>query len=334
METTTPSVAVSQETAPAVSPPIETEPLELKADVTLRDLLDAGVHFGHQTKRWNPKMRPYIFDKRNGIHLVDLTQTLARLKEAQNLLARLVSEGKSILFVGTKKQAQTTVTEVARQCGQFYVANRWLGGTLTNNRTIRKSVQRMRQIEAMERDGLFDQMPKKEVSTLRRELAKLQKNLCGIADMAEMPGALVVIDVKREANAVKEANTLGLPVIGLVDTCCDPDPVDLVIPGNDDAIRSIRVILSALGASIKQARDEFDRRRAEIRKEERPDAGSMAPEAPPAVSVGGEETPHRRPSRSAGRNGDRSAGSRPPRRSPRRANGGGTESATTPPPTV
>ncbi len=329
MEKTEPVVRTEEGTA---SEPLSTvaETLELKAEITLRDLLDAGVHFGHQTKRWNPKMRPYIFDKRNGIHLIDLTQTLVRLKAAQEFLARRVGEGKAVLFVGTKKQAQTTAAEVARLCGQFYVTNRWLGGTLTNNRTIRKSVQRMRQIEKMERDGLFEQMPKKEVATLRRELVKLQKNLCGIADMEEMPGALVVIDVKREANAVKEANTLGIPVVAVVDTCCDPDPVDLVIPGNDDAIRAIRVILSALGAAIKQAREEFDRRASEIRKEESAEGATREVVPAPAATVGSEEGGRRRrPSgRATGRNGGRSAGGRALRREAGSAEGEAASSST------
>jgi small subunit ribosomal protein S2 len=206
------------------------EPITLTESVGLRDLLDAGLHFGHQTKRWNPKMRPFIFDKRNGIHVIDLTQSLSQLQKAQEFLAGIVASGRGVLFVGTKKQAQTTVREVSKMCGQYSVTSRWLGGTLTNNRTVRNSIKRMRALEKMEKEGEFEKLPKKEVAVLRHELAKLQKNLSGIADMEQLPGAMVIVDINREANAVKEAQTLHIPVVAIVDTCCNPDPISFPIP--------------------------------------------------------------------------------------------------------
>ena len=246
-------VAAPAET-PETAAPEAAAPIELTETVTLRDLLDAGLHFGHQTKRWNPKMRPYIFDKRNGIHIIDLTQSLAQLQKAQAFLANIVASGRHILFVGTKKQAQTTVRDVASACGQFFVTSRWLGGTLTNSRTVRNSVKRMRLLEKMEQDGEFDKLPKKEVAVLRHELAKLQKNLSGIAGMDQHPGAMVVVDINREANAVKEANTLHIPVVAMVDTCCNPDPVDCLIPGNDDAIRAIKLITSRIADAVLEGK--------------------------------------------------------------------------------
>ncbi len=289
--------------APAEAVPETTEPIELKETVSIRDLLDAGLHFGHQTKRWNPKMRPFIFDKRNGIHVIDLTQSLSQLQKAQEFLAGIAASGRGILFVGTKKQAQTTVREVARQCGQFYVTSRWLGGTLTNNRTVRNSIKRMRLLEKMEKENEFDTLPKKEVAVLRHELAKLQKNLSGIADMDQLPGAMVVVDINREANAVKEANTLHVPVVAMVDTCCNPDPVDCPIPGNDDAIRAIRVVISALGAAVARANAEWTARAAELKRKRETEGGGETPART--------ETRDAKPRRERRSAGDRPGGGRP-----------------------
>lgn len=244
----------------------------LKVDI--KDLLEAGLHFGHQTKRWNPKMDPYIFGKRNGIHLIDLDKSLACIDDARKFVADVVSTGKYVLFVGTKKQAQAAMKQAAVDTGQFYVTTRWLGGTLTNNSTIRRSVKRMREIEEMETKGEFDTLSKKEIARLRHELEKLQRNLGGIADMAEMPGILFVVDIRREAIAIAEANRLNIPVVALVDTNGDPDHVDYVIPGNDDAIRSINIVTDALtevirvahAAYLKRAADEAKKRAAEEAK--------------------------------------------------------------------
>jgi small subunit ribosomal protein S2 len=235
-------------------------PVSSLTGLTLKDLLDAGLHFGHQTKRWNPKMKRYIFDKRNGIHIIDLTQTVTLIDEAAAFLRDIALSGKKILFVATKKQAQEVVKEAAVACDQFYMTERWLGGTLTNNQTIRKSVKRMRQIEAMGRNnnGVLS-IHKKEASSLRRELDKLQKNLSGVADMDSKPGALFIVDICREQNAVKEATRLGIPVVAIVDTNADPDPVEHVIPGNDDAVRGIKMIADAFANVIKAASDEYGR---------------------------------------------------------------------------
>ena len=220
--------------------------------VTIKDLLDAGVHFGHQTKRWNPKMKHYIFGKRNGIHIIDLAKCLVLLQQAMQFVLDLAKGGKTILFVGTKKQAQLAVQEAATASGQPYVTHRWLGGMLTNAATIRRSVKRMRELEAMESSGELDAMHKKEASVLRREMAKLRRNLTGVAIMNELPSALFVVDINREAIAVAEANRLGIPVVALVDTCCDPDPVNYLISGNDDAIRSIKLITGVIGEAVKR----------------------------------------------------------------------------------
>ena len=232
--------------------------------VTLKDLLDAGLHFGHQTRRWNPKMKPYIFDKRNGIHIVDLTQTIVKIEEAAAFLRDTVLNGKKILFVATKRQAQEIVGKAAAECGQFHMTTRWLGGTLTNNQTIRRSVRRMRQIEAIGKNNNGQLSPfKKEAASLRRELDKLQLSLGGIAEMEQMPGALVVFDVCREAIAVAEANRIGIPIVAVVDTNADPDPIDYVIPGNDDAIRAITLVTEAFTKVIKDANAEWSRLAAE-----------------------------------------------------------------------
>ncbi len=239
-------------------------PVSELTGITLKELIDSGLHFGHQTKRWNPKMRDYIFDKRNGIHIIDLTQTIPMIEAAAKFLRETVLSGKKVLFVATKKQAQETIKEAAESCGQYHMAERWLGGTLTNNQTIRISVKRMRQIEAMGRNnnGVLS-VHKKEASSLRRELDKLQKNLGGIADMTKMPGAIIIIDICREQNALKEAKRLNIPVVALVDTNADPDPIDYVIPGNDDAIRGIKLIADAFAKVIKSANDEYSQIAAE-----------------------------------------------------------------------
>ena len=232
--------------------------------LTLKDLLDAGLHFGHQTKRWNPKMKRYIFDKRSGIHIIDLTQTMTMIEEAAVFLRDVVLRGGRVLFVATKKQAQDVVKQAATDCNQFHMAERWLGGTLTNNQTIRKSIKRMRQIETIARNnnGVLS-VHKKEAANLRRELDKLQINLSGIADMERLPAALFIVDICRERIAVEEARRLGIPIVAVVDTNADPDPIEYVIPGNDDAIRAIKLIADAFAKVIKDASDQYSRVAAE-----------------------------------------------------------------------
>lgn len=235
----------------------------VRSDLNVQDLLDAGLHFGHQTKRWNPKMKKYIFGERNGIYIIDLDQSLANLMKARQFVYDTIVRGRKILLVGTKKQAQEPIKEVAAKHTQPFVVNRWLGGTLTNNTTIRKSVQRMRELEKMEADGTFNSLPKKEVARHRRELEKMHYNLSGIADMDELPGAVFVVDICREAIAVAEANRLKIPVIAIVDTNCDPDPIDYPIPGNDDAMRAVRLIVESVAATIQQANSEYAKVAAE-----------------------------------------------------------------------
>jgi len=242
-------------------------PTSALTGITLKDMFDAGLHFGHQTKRWNPKMKGYIFDKRNGIHIIDLTQSVAMLDEAAAFLRDTVLNGKKILFVATKKQASELVKEAAVSVDQFYITERWLGGTLTNSKTIRSSVKRMRQLQATAKaNGGELSEHKQEASVLRRELAKLEKNLTGIADMAEQPGAVVVVDVVREANAVKEAVRLHIPVVAIVDTNADPEPIDYVIPGNDDSVRGIELIMNGLVKVVKTANEEYSAKAAEESK--------------------------------------------------------------------
>ena len=239
-------------------------PTSALTGLTLKDLFDAGLHFGHQTKRWNPKMKPYIFDKRNGIHIIDLTQTVTLLDEAAEFLKKTVLDGKKILFVATKKQAQEIVKDAAEECGQPYMTERWLGGTLTNATTIRGSVKRMRQIQAIAKANNGElSRHKQEASMLRRELTKLEKNLTGIADMSEKPGAIFIIDVCREANAVKEAARLHVPIVALTDTNADPEPIDYVIPGNDDSVRGIELIVGGMVKVVKAANEEYSRIAAE-----------------------------------------------------------------------
>ena len=218
--------------------------------VSMKQLLEAGVHFGHQTRRWNPKMAKYIFTERNGIYIIDLQKTVKKLEEAYNFVRDLSVEGKSVLFVGTKKQALDSVKEEAERAGAYYVNARWLGGMLTNFTTIRTRIERLKQLRTMEEDGTFELLPKKEVVKLNLEIEKLEKFLGGIKDMKEIPGALFIIDPRKERIAVAEAKKLGIPIVAIVDTNCDPDEVDYVIPGNDDAIRAVKLISSAIANAI------------------------------------------------------------------------------------
>ena len=227
----------------------------LMSVVSMKQLLEAGVHFGHQTRRWNPKMAEYIFTQRNGIYIIDLQKTVKKLDQAFNFVKELTEQGKSVLFVGTKKQAQESVKSEAIKSGSFYVNARWLGGMLTNFSTIRTRVNRLKQLRAMEEDGTFDLLPKKEVVKLRLEIEKLEKFLGGVEEMKELPGALFVVDPKKERIAVAEARKLDIPVIAIVDTNCDPDAVDYVIPGNDDAIRAVKLICEAMSRAIIEGKE-------------------------------------------------------------------------------
>ena len=221
--------------------------------ISMKQLLEAGVHFGHQTRRWNPKMAPYIFTERNGIHIIDLQKTVGKLDEAYKAVSEIVSQGGTILFVGTKKQAQDAVKTEAERCGMYFVNERWLGGMLTNFRTIQSRIARLRQIERMSEDGTFDVLPKKEVIGLRKEWDKLEKNLGGIKDMTRIPDAIFVIDPKKENICVQEARALGITLIGIGDTNCDPDELDYIIPGNDDAIRAVKLIVSKMADTVIEA---------------------------------------------------------------------------------
>ena len=222
--------------------------------VALKQLLEAGVHFGHQTRRWDPRMAEYIYQARNGIHIIDLQKTSKKLDEAYDFVKEASAEGKNILFVGTKKQAQECVKEAAEKSGMFYVNQRWLGGTLTNFQTIRKRINRLTELENMENDGTFEVLPKKEVVLLNKEKAKLEKNLGGIKEMAQLPDVLFVIDPKKEHIAILEARKLNIPIVGLVDTNCDPNDVDYVIPGNDDAIRAVKLIADTIANAVIEGR--------------------------------------------------------------------------------
>ena len=226
------------------------------AVVTMKNLLESGVHFGHQVKRWDPRMKKYIFAERNGIHIIDLQKTIAAIKDSYEAVRKITASGKSVLFVGTKKQAQQAVQKEAERCGMFYINNRWLGGMLTNFTTIKKSLLRLKKIEKMEVDGTFENLTKKEVSALQKEKSKLEKNLGSIADLNRLPAALFVIDVYKENIAVREAVRLGIPVFGIVDTNSDPSNIDYVIPANDDAAASIEVILDACCAAINEGLEE------------------------------------------------------------------------------
>ena len=220
---------------------------------SMKQLLEAGVHFGHQTRRWNPKMAPYIFTQRNGIHIIDLQKTVGMVDDAYNEVSRIVKEGGTILFVGTKKQAQDSIAAEAERCGMYYVNERWLGGMLTNFRTVKTRIERLKQIEKMEEEGIFEVLPKKEVLKLKKEQDKLQKNLGGIKEMKRIPDAIFIVDPKKERICVQEAHALGITLIGIADTNCDPDELDYVIPGNDDAIRAVNLIVSKMADAVIEA---------------------------------------------------------------------------------
>ena len=235
------------------------------AVVAMKQLLEAGVHFGHQTRRWDPKMAEYIFQARNGIHIIDLQKTSKKLDEAYKFIKEQSEEGKTVLFVGTKKQAQECIKEAAEKCNMYYVDQRWLGGMLTNFKTIESRIQRLRDLEKMQEDGTFEVLPKKEVIGLKGEMEKLEKNLGGIKDMKEMPGVMFVVDPKKERIAILEARKLGIPVVGLVDTNCNPEDVDYPIPGNDDAIRAVKLIADVMANAVIEGRQGED---AEISSED------------------------------------------------------------------
>ena len=268
------------------------------ANITMKELLEAGVHFGHQTKRWNPKMKEYIFGERNGIYIIDLQKTLKMFKEASKFVQDLAAEGKIVLFVGTKRQAQDAIAEEAQRCGMFYVNQRWLGGLLTNWVTVQKSVKRLKELDEMATDGRYELLPKKEVIKLERERKHLQANLAGIKNMSRLPDAIFVIDSNKEQIAVREARKLGIPVVAVVDTNCDPSEVDYVIPGNDDALRAIRLFASKIADSAAEgAQLMTDKQVAEL-------AGgqpSAEPEAVPATEAAEERRAERRAE--AGRRG-------------------------------
>jgi small subunit ribosomal protein S2 len=253
--------------------------------IGIKELLDSGVHFGHQTKRWNPKMKPFIFDARNGIHVIDLSKTLTQLDAACEFLYKTVAKGGSVLFVGTKKQAQEAVKEAAKVCGQLYVTERWLGGTLTNFQTVKRSIARLKHIEKMEADGSINNYGKQEQSMYRREAARLFKNLDGIRTMDKYPAAIFIIDIKREHNVIAEGRRLKIPMVALVDTNCNPDEVEYPIPGNDDAIRSVRLILQTVVQTIIQAKGEYESKfgRRKAATEEAAAAASTPAVAAPAV---------------------------------------------------
>ena len=251
------------------------------AVIPMKQLLEAGVHFGHQTRRWNPKMAPYIFTERNGIYIIDLQKTVKKIEEAYAFMKDVAESGKPILFVGTKKQAQNAIFDEATRCGQYYVNQRWLGGMLTNYKTISGRIKRLNDIEKMEEDGTFEKLSKKEVTKLRAEHDKLQKFLGGIRDMKGMPGALFIVDPKKERIAVKEARILNIPVVGIVDTNCDPDDVDYIIPANDDAIRAVKLISSKMADAVIEGNqgESFD---------EGPAEGEAEAEAPAEETVDAE----------------------------------------------
>ena len=222
--------------------------------ISMKQLLEAGVHFGHQTRRWNPKMAPYIYTERNGIYIIDLQKSVGKVDEAYDAVFDIAEQGGTILFVGTKKQAQDAIKQEAERCGMYYVNERWLGGMLTNFKTIESRIARLKDIEAMAEDGTFDVLPKKEVTNLKKELEKLQKNLGGIKDMGRIPDAIFIVDPKKERICVQEAHALGIPLIGIADTNCDPDELEYVIPGNDDAIRAVKLIVGKMADAVIEAK--------------------------------------------------------------------------------
>ena len=238
--------------------------------ISMKQLLEAGVHFGHQTRRWNPKMATYIFTERNGIYIIDLQKTVKKAEEAYKAMKEIAETGKPVLFVGTKKQAQEAIKEEAERCGMFYVNERWLGGMLTNHKTIQTRINKLRELERMENEGVFEVLPKKEVIKLRAEKEKLEKYLNGMKDMPELPGAMFVVDPRKENIAIQEAHRLGIPVFGIVDTNCDPEELDYAIPGNDDAIRAVKLITGAMATAIIEGRqgaeEEIVEEEAEIQE--------------------------------------------------------------------
>ena len=239
--------------------------------INMKELLEAGVHFGHQTRRWNPKMKPYIFGARNGIHIIDLQKTVRLFKTTYEFIVRTVSEGYPVLFVGTKKQGHDSIVEESERCGMFFIVNRWLGGTLTNFQTIKKSIKRLKDIERMKEDGSINRYTKKEILKMEKELFKLERNLGGIKNMDELPGAIFVVDPRREKIAVKEGRKLGIPVIAIADSNCDPDEIDFILPGNDDAIRAIRLFCSKIADACIEGHnlaEERLRAEAELLKEQ------------------------------------------------------------------
>ena len=242
--------------------------------ISMKQLLEAGVHFGHQTRRWNPKMAPYIYTERNGIYIIDLQKSVGKVDEAYDAVFDIAAQGGSILFVGTKKQAQDAIKIEAERCGMFYVNERWLGGMLTNFKTIQSRIDRLKEIEAMEEDGTFEVLPKKEVIALRKEMEKLQKNLGGIKEMGRIPDAIFVVDPKKERICVQEAHALGIPLIGICDTNCDPEELDYVIPGNDDAIRAVKLIVSKMADAVVEAKQGEEN----VTEEEMAAAGEEAAE--------------------------------------------------------
>jgi small subunit ribosomal protein S2 len=263
------------------------------AYLTMKQLLEAGVHFGHQTRRWNPKMKPYIFGARNGIYIIDLQKTVRLFKDAYDFVAGRVAEGENVLFIGTKKQAADSISEEASRAGMPYVNNRWLGGMLTNFQTIKRRIERLHELEGMKADGTINRFPKKEILQLEREIERLKKNLGGISNMSRLPGAIFVIDPRKEYIAVSEARKLGVPVVAVVDTNCDPDEIDYVIPGNDDAIRAIRLLTSRIADACQEGKARFEEKAvAEEGKEETPQEavafGEPAGPGPIVEIVGGE----------------------------------------------
>ncbi len=273
----------------------------MTAVINMKELLEAGVHFGHQTRRWNPKMKPYIFGSRNGIHIIDLQKTVQLFGEVHDFIMRTVSKGYSILFVGTKKQAHDSIIEESERCGMFYVVNRWLGGTLTNFQTIQRSIARLKELESMKEDGSITRYTKKEALKMEKERIKLEKNLGGIKNMDEPPGAVFIVDPKREYIAVKESKKLGIPVIAIADTNCDPDDIDYIIPGNDDAIRAVRLICSKIADSCieghKLAEERLQAEAESAKEREKDQAGEdtvFSPEqekGPEVIIVSKREAP-------------------------------------------
>ncbi len=254
------------------------------ANVTMKEMLEAGVHFGHETKRWDPKMKSYIYGARNGIYIIDLQKTVLLFKEAYNFIRDVVAQGEFILFVGTKKQAQDSIYEEATRCNMFYVNRRWLGGMLTNFRTVKKSIDQLNKLEVMKNDDIYALLPKKEVLQLEKQRKRLEKALGGIKNMDRLPGAIFVVDLKKERIAVSEARKLGIPSVGIVDTNCDPDEIDYAIPGNDDAIRAIRLFSSKIADAVIEGRQLYEKTLQEEAPEEEVEAGEAAPvdtETPP-----------------------------------------------------